>query len=153
MNKLFIFPLVISLALFFCWSMPYVQAEENKKKLDMETKIDNYKVIRLHSYGGVSPKAVTVKPGTVVIWVNDSRSLIGIQFKGKQVTLACKSPVHFVVDETGSYIADQIPQDAVASLCFLEKGEFKYVTRGSYSETGGANVDKIKEYTGKIVVE
>ena len=153
MNKLFIFPLVISLALFFCWNMPYVQAEENKKKLDRETKIDYYKVIRLHSYGGLSPKAVTVKPGTVVIWVNDSRSLIGIQFKGKQVTLACKSPVHFVVDEAGSYIADQIPQDAVASLCFVEKGEFKYVTKGSYRETGDAKVTKIKEYTGKIIVE
>ena len=35
----------------------------------------------------------------------------------------------------------------------VEKGEFKYVTRGSYRETGGANVAKIKEYTGKIVVE
>ncbi len=153
MNKLFVFQLIISAALFFCWIMPCAEAGEIKKGLVNETKIEEYKVIRIHSYGGISPKAVSIKPGTIIIWVNDSRSLINIQFKSKQVTLACKSPVHFVVDEYGSYVADRIPQDAVASLCFVEKGEFNYVTRGFYRDSKSVAYMEVKEHKGKIVVE
>jgi hypothetical protein len=153
MKKLFTLLLILSSVLFFCWSIPGAKAADRKEGLAKEKAIDSYKVIRLHSYGGISPKVISIKPGTIVIWVNDSRSMINIQFGGKQVTLACKSPVHFVVNEQGSYIADRIPPDAVASLCFVEKGEFNYVTRGSYGETGGKALKKIKEYKGKIVVE
>jgi hypothetical protein len=153
MNKLFIFPLIISAALFFCWSIPCAKADEIKKGLVNETKIDGYKVIRIHSYGGISPEVISIKPGTIIIWVNNSRSMISIQFKSKQVTLACKSPVHFVVDDYGSYIANRIPQDAVASLCFVEKGEFTYVTRGFYRDSKSVAQMEVKEYKGKIVVE
>ena len=122
MKKLFTLLLILSPVLFFCWSMPGAKAADRKEGLAKERAIDSYKVIRVHSYGGISPKVLNIKPGTIVIWVNDSRSEINIQFGGKQVTLACKSPVHFVVDDQGSYIADRIPQDAVASLGFVEKG-------------------------------
>jgi plastocyanin len=153
MKKLFTLLLILSPVLFFCWSMPGAKAADRKEGLAKERAIDSYKVIRVHSYGGISPKVLNIKPGTIVIWVNNSRSEISIQFGGKQVTLACKSQVHFVLDDQGSYIADRIPQDAVASLCFVEKGEFNYVTRGAYSETGDKDLKKIKEYKGKIVVE
>ena len=153
MKKLFTLPLILSCVLLFCWSVLCTNASESKEELVKEGAKDSYKVIRLHSYGGISPKVLNIKPGTIVIWVNDSRSEINIQFEGKQVTLACKSPVHFVVDDQGSYIADRIPKDAVASLCFIEKGEFNYVTRGFYGETGSKSMGKIEEYKGKIVVE
>ena len=153
MNKLFTLSLILSSALLFCWSVLSTSASESKEGLVKEKAMDSYKVVRLPSYGGISPKVLNIKPGTIVIWVNDSRSEINIQFSGKQVTLACKSPVHFVVDDQGSYIADRIPKDAVASLCFIEKGEFNYVTRGFYRETGLKSMGKTKEYKGKIVVE
>ncbi len=76
---------------------------------------------------------LTVEAGTTVIWINDSRSVMEIQFEGKQVTMACKSPVHFVIDE---------------------KGDFSYVARKA--ATGGAISqmrDSIKNFKGKVTVK
>jgi plastocyanin len=121
-----------------------IAADQNAK----ETKI-----VRLHVTGGISPAEAVVKPGTTVIWANDSRAQLELQFQGKQVTLACKSPVHFTFNEDGSFISDRIPEDSAASLCFIEKGEFPYVLRPIGGKTYPSPADAIKEFRGKIIVQ
>ena len=89
-----------------------------------------HKIVRLYEKGGIDPSTLTIQRGTTVIWINESKSLAEIEFTNKQVTLACKSPVRFGVDESGVYVSDKIFRGAVASLCFIETGEFDYlVTR------------------------
>lgn len=130
-----------------------VRAQDKSEKIVPEANIKETKIIRLHYMGGITPPELTVKPGTTVVWVNDSRAMLELQFEGKQVTLACKSPVHFNIDENGSFISDRIPQDSVASLCFVEKGEFTYVARKAAASTADQPRSSIKEFKGKITVE
>jgi len=131
-----------------------LQAQEKKDQIVPEANIKETKIIRLHYMGGITPPELKVKPGTTVVWVNDSRAMLELQFEGKQVTLACKSPVHFNIDENGSFISDRIPQDSVASLCFVEKGEFTYVARKAPSGTADQpRQQSVKEFKGKIIVE
>jgi len=110
------------------------------------------KIIRLHAFGGISPAEAVIKPGTTVVWVNDSRVPLELQFQGTQVTLACKSPVHFVVNAEGSFVSDRIPEDSVASLCFVEKGEFPYVLHNAGGTPYPSRTD-IKEFRGTIIVQ
>lgn len=137
---------------FFCFSGALGQ----EGKIVPEKKIKAHKIIRSHYVGGLTPAEITVAPGTTIIWVNDSRSSVEIQFEGKDVTLACKSPVHFVIDEKGSFISDRIPQGSVASLCMVEKGEFNYVMRKAEFAGGYSTMqqrDSIKDFKGKIIVK
>jgi hypothetical protein len=67
--------------------------------------------------------------------------------------MACKSPVHFVIDENGSFISDRIPQGSVASLCFVEKGEFPYVARKASTGATYEHRGAIKEFEGKVIVK
>lgn len=143
-----IFTVVMLAALF--WTSAF--AEEEKIVADQDIK--EHQIIRLHYIGGITPAVAKVKPGTTVIWMNNSKEVLELQFEGKQVTLACKSPVHFVIDDNGSFISNRIPHGSVASLCFVEKGEFNYVARkvqsaGSISQYR----DSIKEFKGKVIVE
>jgi plastocyanin len=129
----------------------FSQAEKNDK-IKPEKKIEGAKIIFMGSQGNINPSKAMVKPGTTVVWVNQADSPVEIQFEGKQVTMACQNPVHFVVDDKGSFISNNIPMGAVASLCFIEKGDFNYVVRRalkpsqSYKETP-------KEFKGKVVVQ
>jgi len=95
--------------------------------IQADKKIKAHKVVRLHYISGINPKEVTIQPGTTVIWINDSRSLAEIQFTDKEVTLACKSPTHFVLDQEGAFVSNKIPEGTVASLCFVQKGEYEYI--------------------------
>ena len=88
-----------------------------------------HKIVRLYEKGGVEPSTLTIQRGTTVIWINESKSIAEIEFTNKQVTLACKSPVRFGVDESGVYVSDKIFRGAVASLCFIETGEFEYLVK------------------------
>ncbi len=117
-----------------------------------DDELSAYKVILLHYSGAIAQPWTTVKPGTTVIWVNNSNETLQICFEGQQVSLACKSPVHFIRGENGSFTSRQIPQGAVASLCFVEKGEYKYVARkiASGSEKSYLGVQYFK---GKIIVK
>jgi plastocyanin len=119
-----------------------------------EKKVKKHQIVRIHYLGGITPSELTVEPGTTVVWVNDARAPLEIQFEGNQVTAACKSPVHFIVDENASFISDRISQGSVASLCFVDKGEFNYVARkihmGTSSMDHRAN---IKEFKGKVTVK
>lgn len=88
-----------------------------------------HKIVRLYETGGIEPQQLTVQPGTTVIWINESKSLAEIEFTNKEVTLACGSPVRFVVDERGTYVSEKIFRGTVASLCFTEAGEFEYAVK------------------------
>ncbi|MEI6127314.1 MAG: hypothetical protein WCQ99_12260 [Pseudomonadota bacterium] len=145
-----------AVVLAVCFSMVSVygvRAEGKEDKIVADANIKETKIIRLHYMGGITPPELTVKQGTTVVWVNDSRAMLEIKFEGKQVTLACKSPVHFMVDDEGSFLSDRIPQDSVASLCFIEKGEFTYVARKAQSGSSTQMRESVKEFKGKITVQ
>ncbi len=127
------------------------QAKTDNKVMP-EKKIQGHKVIQINKMVGLVPKDATVKSGTTVIWMNHSDSLAEIQFTGKAVTIACKSPTHFVVDNDGSFISNRIPQSAVASLCFIEKGTYNYVLKRGPRSTAAIKTD-LPDVQGTIVVE
>lgn len=114
-----------------------------------------HEVVRLHYISGINRPEVVVTPGTTVIWVNGSRAPVDIQFTGTQVALACKNPVHFVTGENGSFVSDRIPEGSVASLCFVEKGEYPYRMRKSIrgGEASGHYRGAEREFTGKVIVQ
>lgn len=127
---------------------------KNKGKIVPEMNIKEVKIIRVNAVAGVNPAELTVDRGTTVIWINESESSVEMQFEGKQVTMACKNPVHFVVDEKGSFKSDRIPAGSVASMCFVEKGEFNYVMRKVllFSPTLEARPYN-KEFKGKVIIK
>ncbi len=144
-------------AVALCMSATFSAAAEPaaEGKIAPGQDLKETRIVRLHATGGISPAEAVIKPGTTVIWVNDSRAQLELQFQGKQVTLACKSPVHFIVDENGSFVSDRIPEDSVASLCFVEKGEFSYVLRNvggrTYYDAPGRPA--VQQFRGKIIVQ
>jgi hypothetical protein len=153
MKKLMTLTAAAAFALVLMSEIAGAQAEKNPV-IEPGQAIKETQVIHLSAAGGIYPAEAVIKPGTTVIWRNDSRAQLELQFSGKQVTMACKSPVHFVVDDEGSFVSDRIPEDSVASLCFIEKGEFPYVLRNvggkSYYEE---HRTKPQEFKGKIIVK
>lgn len=102
---------------------------------------------------GIEPAAATIKPGTTVIWVNESPGEVEIRFTNTEnMIMACGSPLRFLQDLEGQFVSDMIPFAGVASICFIKKGEFSYVaSRGPTDIEAGKDVTK--EYTGKIVIK
>ena len=144
----------IVFALCFTLTSAFAAEKAKDSKIAADQNIKETKIIRLDALGGISPAEVTVKPGTTIVWVNNSRSQLELKFEGKQVTMACKSPVHFMVDDDGSFVSDRIPQDSVASLCFVEKGEFTYHLRTAPGGSGSTPpTENPKEFNGKIIVQ
>jgi hypothetical protein len=84
--------------------------------------------------------------------MNNTDRIAEIEFTGKEVTLACKNPTHFVVNEEGSLVSDRIPPSAVASLCFIEKGTYNYVLRRGPRRTQDVKTDA-QDINGTIVVD
>ena len=72
------------------------------------------------------PSEATISPGTTIIWINNTHARLQLKFIDKKVSLACAAPVNFSLDESKVFISTGIPLGGVASLCFVEKGEFKY---------------------------
>ena len=102
---------------------------------------------------GIEPGTATIKPGTTVIWVNESPGEVEIRFTNTEtMMLACGSPLRFVQDLEGQFISDMIPFAGVASICFIQKGEFSYVAARSPSGLE-AGEDVTKEYKGTIIVK
>lgn len=131
------------------------QSEKMKEKIEPDRNININKIIRIHYSGAVIPESITVKPGSTVVWINEAKSPVEIQFEGKQVSLACKNPVHFVLTEDGVFISDRIPNGAVASMCFIETGEFSFIARKvplAYSDVLSER-KRIKEFKGKVIVK
>jgi len=98
---------------------------------------------------GLSINPVRVKRGEPVIWVNHDPEPIKIKILTK-LGIACAAPVNFYGDLFGLYESIQIAQHAVASICFLEKGEYTYEAH-RFVKSG----DKVDEQIipGKIIVE
>ena len=109
-------------------------------------KVQGSSVIRVHKTRGIIPDNLTVSPGHTVIWLNESESLVEIQFTGKQVVMACDGPVNFIVDVDGTFVSNKIPIGAVASLCLIQKGEYDYRVKCLSKPAQ-------KEFAGKIIVE
>lgn len=154
MKKLKLTAIVAAAVLFSLSSFSAGVENKDTEKIVPEMNIKEVKIIRVNAIAGINPGELTIPRGTTVIWINESSSIVELQFEGKQVTMACKSPVHFIVDDKGSFISDRIPAGSVASLCFVEKGEYKYVMRKVllFSPTLEARPYN-KEFKGKIIVE
>jgi plastocyanin len=118
----------ILIAIMFCMLSIYAVQTVQGADETVQPQIQ-HKVVRLYEKGGVNPETLIVDRGTTVIWINDSKSIAEIEFTDKKVTLVCKSPIRFAVDESGTYVSDKIFQGAVASLCFIEQGEFDYLVK------------------------
>lgn len=103
-----------------------VAADKNTEK----PKITN-KIITIGDHEGLRPATLTSKPGTAVIWVNNSRFPIELLFLDEKVVLACGSPVNFFIGKDGAYESNKIPPAGTASLCFMEKGTYTYQIKSS----------------------
>jgi plastocyanin len=146
--------LIIS-ALFVFVSIQFLFASEQNDKIKSDQVEPKTVTINMHYLGKVTPSEVTITRGTTVRWRNDSRAALEIQFEGKPVTLACKSPIQFNIDKSGSFISNHISQGSRASLCFVEKGEFNYVARKVFSSSGSSYElrENIQEFKGKVIVK
>jgi plastocyanin len=101
----------------------------------------------------IKPLTATVAPGTTVIWINEGRGMVEIMFtNSKSMITACGSPLGFAEGLPGQFISNMIPFASVASLCFLEKGEFNYTALRAPTGTTPPN-DQTREYKGKIIVK
>ena len=142
---------VMAILVIFCLSsflsVQTLWGEEKEIKPEVQ-----HKIVRLYEQGGISPQNLTIQRGTTVIWINESKSIAEIEFTNKQVTLACKSPVRFGVDESGTYISDKIFRGAVASLCFVEAGEFEYVVKREPRRLATVPAE-LPDMKGKIIVK
>ncbi len=111
-------------------------------------------VVRIGGDAGVEPLNLLISPGTVVVWLNQyAMSPVFVQFPDKKVTLACQSPVNFTISKDGTYVSNSIPYGGVASLCFIEKGEFRYIIeRVNPRSQFDTRADNPFRFEGKIMV-
>jgi plastocyanin len=111
---------------------------------------NSHKIIYINAERGIEPREVTVAKGTTVVWINNSDTRLQLKFTGQQVSLACAAPVNFSMDENNVFISTGIPLGGVASLCFVEKGEFKYqlIKRDQYGAPS-----KLEKFNGGIKVQ
>ncbi|MFC1592323.1 hypothetical protein ACFL43_07345 [Thermodesulfobacteriota bacterium] len=126
--------------------LPGFAGAETADSKDIVTKI-----VRIRGYEGVAPLNIFIAPGTVVVWLNQYHGEVKITFPQKKVTLACKSPVNFVVNDKGFFESRAVTFGAVASLCFVEQGTFEY-----FIERNPASLRAKSEgfrFEGKIVVK
>jgi plastocyanin len=102
----------------------------NASEKTEEMKITQ-KIVTFSEIDGLRPPELTSKPGTTVIWVNQSDRSIEILFLDKKVVLACSSPTNFFVGKDGAYESNKIYAGNTASLCFVEKGKYEYKVEAS----------------------
>ena len=136
MKKTIIFTACLVISLFLHPGVSRAQAPSTDEKIQPDKAINIHRIVRINysrAVGALIPEKVTAQPGSTIIWINESKGPVEIEFQGKQVTVACKNPVHFVINEEGSFISNRIPFGAVASLCFIESGTFDYVVRRAVS--------------------
>ena len=144
MKRKQIVSLVILLAGFICLQGMTSAAEEKATELEVASTI-----VTISAYEGIQPATLSVKPGTTVVWLNRSRIPAEILFWDKKVVMACGSPVNFTIGKDGAYESGKIISRGTASLCFLEKGTYEYMVKGSgtFYTKGG------KEFRGTVTVE
>lgn len=138
--------LIIPLVLFFlvCTLYPILKGSALAKEKASAEAIKT--IILKKEPAGISPRTLTVKLGTTIVWLNNDPGPITIKFIEK-LGIACKAPVNFYADLWGYYETGTIPEGATASICFIYKGEYTYEVK-RLSEEG-----KIREEisAGKII--
>ncbi len=112
----------------------------------------SHRVVTLHGQKGIVPNVVMAPVGSTVIWINYSQGLVEIEFPKKEVTLACREPINFMLTTKGVYVSNKIPSGSVASLCFVEEGEYEYRIVRSFEQGESSVVDE-KKYTGTIKIQ
>ncbi len=118
----------ISLVVFACWCLIAICLNAKNlqgAEIKPDMKLHGSKIINVTN-DNLGPRKLTVDRGTTVIWLNNTQSIMEIEFTGKQVTLACGAPVRFFVNESGSFTSHKILPNGVASLCFIDEGEYDY---------------------------
>lgn len=85
-------------------------------------------VILKREPSGISPKTLTVKLGTTIVWLNAGQEPITLQFIDK-LGVACKAPVNFHSDLFGHYETNLIEKGETASICFIFNGTYSYEVR------------------------
>ena len=75
---------------------------------------------------GLQPEILTLTPGTTVVWENRSQYEVRVKFVDNAVATTCKAPKNFALDKRGIFESDKITNGDVASLCFLEKKDYRY---------------------------
>jgi hypothetical protein len=103
----------------FAGNAAFIQAAGAKSKTI-------HKMVYINAEQGIAPRSVTVAPGTTVIWINNSDYRLQLKFTDQQVSMACAAPVNFSLNDEKVFISTGIPLGGVASLCFIQKGEFAY---------------------------
>ena len=143
---------IVMLIVMTCCMLSFTSVQTAQGVDDTLQPQIQHKIVRLYETGGIQPPTITIQRGTTVIWINDSKSTDEIEFTDKKVTLVCKSPVRFAVEESGTYISEKIFQGAVASLCFIEPGEFDYVVKREPRRLAPAPIKRPDE-KGRIIVK
>ncbi len=112
------------------------------------------KIIRLCSYGDICacPVEATVNSGTTVIWVNQSKMPVKIHFDGKQIKEVGKNHIHFMTNSKGTYVSNTIPTGALATLSFVEKGQFNYVAE-TIPSASNQPLRRARVFNGTIIVK
>lgn len=108
-------------------------------------------VVIVREHAGAEPLSLSVRPGTVVLWLNQSCSDIRIMFPDRKVTIACLSPVNFDVTVEGFFTSGPLPPGAVASLCFVQPGSYAYSVARRSGTAGCAQPDGFRP-EGAIIV-
>lgn len=118
-KRLFCRLIVLLTVICFLGTAAYGQEVIEKSK-------EVHKIVYINAERGIDPPSVTVAPGTTVIWINNANGRLQLKFPDQKVLLACAAPVNFALDDNKVFISTGIPLGGVASLCFVQKGEFKY---------------------------
>ena len=90
--------LVLFLGLFIGITLLLVPLSAQEKKERVKGEETGTFLVRIIEQAGLQPMAAKVKAGTTLIWVNTTGDYVEIFFTGKQVEVACKSPVHFIAN-------------------------------------------------------
>lgn len=114
-----------TLQLVFCLMQFGIFTAAAAEDSNMQTPI-YHQIVTINADRGIDPTVVTAAPGTTIIWINNSNQRLQLKFTDQKVSVSCNQPVNFILNEENSYISNQIPLGSVASLCFIQKGEFKY---------------------------
>ena len=136
--------------------IPFNTAMAKEEGAAKEQTLTGHQVIKINYANGINPETLKVNRGTTVIWINEAMAPVTITFVAKEITTACENPVNFTKDVLGGFIAKKIKFGAVASICFIEKGTYKYkVSRPTrmVAERLEGKIESGKEFEGTIVVE
>jgi len=139
--------IALSISLILCAAGNLSWGQE--QKIIPEKHVAGSHVIRIKTHRGIIPPTLSIKPGSTVIWVNESDSLIEILFPHKKITLSCQNPVNFIIDVDGSFVSNKIGVGAVASICFIEKGEFEYIVK----KLSPGKSSPEDEFKGNVIIE